>query len=205
MHPSWPDPKLHQHTGSLLPAGGSRYSPRQPTGHTSKVTGRTAKAKSTADFQRGNRSLCCAAQSGFRTSSASHDVVIRDSAVTFQTHLVGAVREVHPCNVHPSLDHLLGHFHRSGSRSCWTHGQNVKHVRASLPVCVARDNGRKPNISIFYGIIIVDLLQLGAFPVCFFLFGVAIYFLGGLLFYDVSSYCGAAKWTSNKLSKESIV
>lgn len=64
---------------------------------------------------------------------------------------------------------------------------------------------KKTNISIFDSVIMVDLLQLGAFPVCFFLFGVAIYFLGGLLSYDVSSYCGAAKWTSNKLSKESIV
>lgn len=29
-----------------------------------------------------------------------------------------AVREVHSCNVHPSLDHFLGLLHRSGNRSC---------------------------------------------------------------------------------------
>lgn len=28
-----------------------------------------------------------------------------------------AVREVHSCNVHPSLDHFLGHLHRSRGRS----------------------------------------------------------------------------------------
>lgn len=31
----------------------------------------------------------------------------------------------------------------------------------------------------------------------------AVYFLGGWLCDDMSSCCGAAKWTSNKLSKES--
>lgn len=49
-----------------------------------------------------------------------------------------------------------------------------------------------------------ELLQLGSL-FCVWLFGVAVYFLGGLFFfYAVSSDCGAAKWTSNNLSKESI-
>lgn len=32
------------------------------------------------------------------------------------THLMCTMRKVHPCNVHPSLDHFLGHLHRSRGR-----------------------------------------------------------------------------------------
>lgn len=37
---------------------------------------------------------------------------------TQRTHFMCSMREIHSCNVHPGLDHLLGHGHRPRGRPC---------------------------------------------------------------------------------------
>lgn len=101
VHPDRPDPKLHQHAGGCRKLAARVTAPTPPTGQRGNVTGRTAKGKSTS------RDLCCSAHPGLRPSRPA-----------LQTHLVRAVGEVHSRHVHPGLDHLLGHVHRSGSGSC---------------------------------------------------------------------------------------
>lgn len=122
---------------------------------------------------RGERNLCCAAQSGFRTSNTCQDRhkwqrrLKPTSCVPWEKFILATFIPALIISLAISTDREAGPVQHTDKR--W------RHVRSIW----GRGRWKKRNISMFDSIIMVDLWQLGAFPVCFLVFAAQLIFFPG--------------------------
>lgn len=148
-----PVPSYTSTRAGQLRARGSGYSPRQPTVHTSKVTGKTAKGRSTADIQRGTEALLrCpvwvqnlqhAVTSSFGTELWHFKPT---SCVPWEKFILATFIPALIISLAISTDREAGPVQHTDKGQTWL---RRCHVRASLPACGQRQ-WKKTDISIFW-------------------------------------------------------